>query len=152
MATLSNITLLFSSGTGGKTNVTVSGTRTFDASEVGKIYLMEIKIFGEDKTGDKLPSGDSLVDDDIYTFKWGSLFLQKKYQQFTVAVDGSQPFTETRSISDDILDEDKGMVKIGEADINTPIFAPRADEVYAKVSLSGKTVSALSATIKSFGV
>jgi hypothetical protein len=148
MASLSNIALSLSNGSVANTrNVTITGTIQFDGSEVGKSYRLEIKIFGQDKVGDQLPSTDSLGDDELYTFSWGSLFIKKPYKQFTVAVAGSQSFTETRAISDDTLDEDSGLQKIGEADIHTPIYSPRQDEVYARVSLSGAPISARSATV-----
>ena len=155
MASLSNISLSLSSGSTANTrNVTVSGTQKFDANDVGKSYRLEIKIFGEDKSGDNLPSGDSVGDDDLYTFLWGSnIFNKKPYKQFTVTVAGTQTFTETRTISIDNLDEDSGTVKGPSPDINTPgLPLPRKDEVYAKVSLSGSPVDARSATVIAGGL
>ncbi|NKE70316.1 hypothetical protein [Candidatus Manganitrophus noduliformans] len=148
MASVSNIVMSLSAGSTASTaNVTVTGTMTFEASEVGKSFRMEIGIFGEDKSGDKLPAGDPVGDDLLYPFQWGFLLPKKPYKQFTVMAAGPQTFTETRSISNEKLDEDPGKVKIAEADINTPVYFPRQDEVYAKVSLSGSPVSARSSTV-----
>lgn len=148
MASLSNIALTLSAGSETNSrNVTVSGTMNFDASDIGKSYRLDITIFGEDKTGDNLPSGDVLGDDKLYTFTWGIFLNKKSYKQFVVAAAGPLNFTETRAVSDDVLDEDSGKVQIGSADINTPIFMPRKDEVYARVNLSGAPVSARSATV-----
>ena len=148
MASVSNISLSISTQSAADArNVTVTGSMTFDAGEVGKSYRLEIKIFGEDKAGDNLPSGDSAGDDDLYTFAWGSLFNKVPYKQFTVASAGVQTFTETRAISNEKLDEDSGKVKVGEGDINTPVFMPRQDEVFARVSLYGTPASARSATV-----
>jgi hypothetical protein len=148
MASVSNIVMLLSNGSTAETrNVTVTGTMTFDASEVGKSFRLEIQLFGEDKLGDTLPAGDSVGDDLIYTFSWGMLLNKKAYRQFTVAAAGPQTFTETRPVSSEKFDEDPGKVQIGEADINTPVFMPRQDEVYAKVTLSGAPVSGRSATV-----
>lgn len=148
MASVSNISMSLANGSSTSTrNVTVTGTITFDASEVGKSYRLEIQLFGEDKVGDTLPAGDPVGDDSLYTFTWGTLLNKKPYKQFTVAAAGPQTFTETRAVSNDKLDEDPGQVKIGEADINTPLYMPRQDEVYAKVILSGTPISARSSTV-----
>lgn len=148
MASVSNIVLSLSAGSTASTaDVTVTGTMTFEVGEVGKSFRMEIGIFGEDKSGDKLPAGDPVGDDLLYTFQWGFLFPKKSYKQFTVMTAGPQAFTETRSISNEKLDEDLGNVKLADADINTPVYFPRQDEVYAKVSLSGSPVSARSSTV-----
>lgn len=49
MASASNISLSIANGSSANTsNVTVSGLLNFEASEVGKSYHLEIKIFGED--------------------------------------------------------------------------------------------------------
>lgn len=146
MASVSNIVLSIANGSAASTrDVTVTGTMNFDASEVGKSYRLEIKVFGEDKAGDKLPATDSVGDDALYTFSWG--FPNKGFKPLTVAAAGAQTFTETRAISNVKLDEDSGKVKIADADIVTPVFFPRQDEVYAKVSLSGTPTSARSATV-----
>lgn len=150
MATISNITLSTAAGTNADTSkVTVNGTMTFDSTEVGKSYRLEIKIFGEDKAGDNLPSGDAVGDDELYTFRW-NLFTPYRTVQVTEA--GAKTFTETRTISSAALDEDAGKVKVGDADINTPVFMPRADEFYARVVLSGAPVSAKSPVLKTPGV
>jgi|SRR6266540_1745046 hypothetical protein len=148
MATVSNISLSIAKGSSANTsNVTVSGTMNFDASEVGKSYRLEVKIFGEDKAGDNLPSTDLIGDDQLYTFLWGGLFLKLPFKQFVVSTAGDQSFTETRVLTSDKLDEDSGQAIIGWADIHTPILSPRKDEIYARVMLSGAPVSARSATI-----
>lgn len=148
MATVNNVTLTISNGSSSSTkNVTVSGNFVFDAGEIGKSFRQEIKIFGEDKSGDNLASTDAVGDDELYTFTWGSLFIKLPYKQFVVNAAGSMAFTETRAINAEKLDEDGGKVIVGYADINTPIYMPRADEVYARVTLSGAPVTARSATV-----
>jgi hypothetical protein len=148
MATVSNVAISLSNGSSSSNRtVTVTGTMNFDASEVGKLFRMSINVMGEDKAGDNLPAGDSASDDDVYTFTWGSLLNQKSYKQFTVNVPGSQTFTESRTVLNDKLDEDKGKVIVGQADINTPIYMPRQDEIYALVTLSTIPATAKSATI-----
>lgn len=144
MASLSNVSLSVSSG-----NVTVSGTMKFDASEVGKSFRLEIKLFGEDKAGDNLPSDDPVGDDEIHTFTWGTnVFNKKPYKQFTVANAGPKSFSETSSPSEEKLNEDGGNVMIGSS---PPVPFMRADEIYAKVTLSGSPVSLRSASVVSPG-
>jgi len=158
MATVSNIFLLISnSSTENTQNITVSGTMNFDMSEVGKNYRLEIKIFGEDKPGDRLPSDDRFGDDELYTFYFrGRLPLWRvPFKQFIVATVGPQTFTETRAISNNELDEDSGREIVGWADIHSPIYMQRADEVYAKVVLSvapSTPSSARSNTVQTIGV
>ena len=152
MATLTNVKLTLAPGAGGTTTVTVQGDMTFQAAEVGRSYRMEIRLFGEDKAGDNLPAGDALGDDELYVFRWGPLVFSRPYRQFTVAAAGLQAFTETRNVASDLLDEDRGKVIIGYADINTPIYMPRSDEVYARVTLSCTPVTVRSNTVTSFGV
>jgi hypothetical protein len=148
MASVSNVSLTLADGsTPGTRNVTVKGKLGFDAGEVGKVFRMEVKIFGEDKPGDNLPPGDSVGDDDLYTFNWGSLFHKKPFKQILVTTAGIHDFTETRAINAQTLDEDSGMVVVGKADINTPIYMPRQDEVYARVTLAGAPVTARSTTV-----
>ncbi len=150
MASLSNIAISTGAGSSADTTkVTVGGTMTFDASEVGKSYRLEIKIYGEDKAGDNLPSGDAVGDDQLYTFRW-NLFTPYRMVQVTQA--GAQPFTETRTVNASTLDEDSGKVQIGETDMNTPVLSPRADEYYAQVVLSGAPVTAKSPVLKTVGV
>lgn len=145
MASISSVSLSISSG-----NVTVSGTMQFDAGEVGKSFRLEIKLFGEDKTGDNLPTSDPVGDDEIYAFTWGSnIFNKKPYKQFTVPTAGTQPFTETRALSEEKRDEDSGNVMLG---TSPPVPMMRADEIYARVTVSGSPVSLRSATVVSPGV
>lgn len=74
-----NIVMSLSAGSTASTaNVTVTGTMTFEASEVGKSFRMEIGIFGEDKSGDKLPAGDPVGDDLLYSFQWGFLLPRNR--------------------------------------------------------------------------
>ena len=68
MATLSTPTVTLGATTADKRDVTVAGTMNFDASDVGRTYRLEIKLYGEDLSGDKLPSSDSGADDLISTF------------------------------------------------------------------------------------
>ncbi len=145
MATVSNIALSIPTPSSASTrNVTVSGTMTFDATEVGKSYRLAIELFGEDKAGDKLPSTDAIGDNLVYTFKWGTV-VQAPYKTVPVTAAGSQAFSETRAVSNVKLDEDSGTIP-KEIALGTWIQFPRQDEVYAKVSLSGAPVSARSAT------
>lgn len=154
MASVSNVSLSIADGpTASTKSLTVTGTMQFSAGEVGQVYRLEIKIFGEDAPGDKIGASDPAGDDELYTFLWGpSLFNKKPYKQITVAAAGAQTFTETRSINAEKLDEDSGTVPIQNAPPGTPGF-PRKDEVYAKASLSSAPSSARSATvIVGFGV
>ena len=126
-------------------NVTVTGTMSFDASDVGRSFHLAISLFGEDKSGDNLPSGDPVGDDEIYAYKWGLLLGAKPYKVVTVSAAGSVPFTETRAVSNAKLDEDPGTIPVN---FDPPLpGVPRADEVYARATLSGAPVSARSATV-----
>lgn len=149
MASVSNVSLALAEGSPtATTSVTVGGTLTFDAGDVGKTYRLEIVLLGEDKSGDKLPAGDPLGDDTLYTFSWGFFPFMKAYKTVTVAAAGSLPFTETRMVTDTKLDEDSGNVQIASPDNgNTPLYMPRKDEVYARATLSGAPVTARSATV-----
>lgn len=153
MPTLSTPTLTLGPTDNNKRDATVAGSITFDAGDVGKTYRLEIKLYGEDKSGDNLPSGDAVGDDLLYTYKFATSFFQLPYKTLTVAAAGTVNFSEKRSISTASLDEDPGTVVVGWADINTPILMPRQDEVYASVTISGAPVTKKSATVVSgFGV
>ncbi len=149
MPSISTPTIMLGATAADKRAVTVAGTMTFDAGDVGKTYRLEIKLFGEDLSGDKLPSTDAVGDDVIYTYTWnpGGLFFPISHKTVVVAAAGNLAFTETRNVPVAALDEDPGKVVIGMADINTPIFSPRADEVYARVTLSGAPVTKRSSTV-----
>lgn len=152
MASISGVTMSIANGTSSTArNVTVNGTLSFDASDVGHTYHLAIGLFGEDKSDDKLPSGDPVGDDEIYVYRWGVLLAQKPYKVVTVSAAGSVPFTETRSVSDAKLDEDTGTVA---PNVQPPLpGVPRKDEVYARATLSGAPVSARSSTVTAgFGV
>jgi hypothetical protein len=153
MPTLSTPTLTLGSTVSSKRDVTVAGTITFDAGDVGKSFRLEIKLFGEDKSGDKLPASDAVGDDLIYTYKWTNPFLifPKAYQTFSVSAAGDVSYSEKRAIATTVLDEDTGNVShmVGGVLLQTP----RADEVYANVTLSGSPVTSKTATVASgFGV
>jgi len=137
MATLSTPTVTLGSTTGDKRDVTVAGTMNFDASDVGRTYRLEIKLYGEDLSGDNLPSGDTTADDLISTFMWvsGGILL-RSYKAVTVLAAGAVNYSEKRAID------------TGWADINTPIYMPRSDEVYAQVTLGTAPVSKRSATVQ----
>jgi hypothetical protein len=151
MASISNVTMSIATGTSSiARSVTVNGTLTFDASDVGRTYRLAIALVGEDKSGDKLPASDPVGDDDIYDFKWGIVpLLIKPYKSITVAAPGTQTFSETRSVNNVKLDEDTGTVPVNyEPDINTPLPGfPRRDEVYARATLGMAPVSARSTTV-----
>lgn len=149
MATLTTPTITLGATTAGKRDVTVAGTMNFDASDVGRTYRLEIKLYGEDLTGDNLPAGDSGADDLISTYTWlaGGVLL-RPYKAVTVLAAGSVNFSEKRAIETSKLDEDAGTQIVGWADINTPIIMPRADEVYAQVTLSASPVSKRSTTVQ----
>lgn len=146
MPSLSTPTITLGSTVADKRSVTVSATMTFDAGDVGKTYRLEIKLYGEDLSGDKLPAGDSVGSDVIYTYSWATPFVVS-YKSVTVAAAGSVAFIETRNVAVTLLDEDTGTEVIGWADINTPILMPRKDEVYARVTLSGAPVTKRSDTV-----
>lgn len=150
MPSISNVSLLLANGSTQNTrNVTVSGTLNFDAGEVGKSYRLEIKLFGEDKSGDLTGPGDFIGDDELYSFSWGFFPYNKPYKQITVAAAGAQNFTETRTISNEKLDEDSGLTTVKSPAEGTPDLPgpPRRDEVYARVSLAGAPVIAKSPTV-----
>jgi len=149
MATLSTPTITLGAISSGKRDVTVAGTMTFDASDVGRTYRLQIELFGEDLAGDHLPSGDSGADDLISTFTWlaGGLLL-RPYKAVSVLAAGSVNYSEKRAIDTAKLDEDAGTEIVGWADINTPIIMPRSDEVYAQVTLGVAPVSKRSATMQ----
>ncbi|MDR7272195.1 hypothetical protein J2X20_004869 [Pelomonas saccharophila] len=154
MATLSTPTITLGAVNGSKRDVTVAGTMTFDASDVGRTYRLEIELFGEDLAGDHLPSGDSGADDLISTFTWlaGGLIL-RPYKAVSVLAAGTVNYSEKRAIDTAKLDEDAGTEIVGWADINTPIIMPRSDEVYAQVTLGMAPVSKRSVTTQAgFGV
>lgn len=153
MPALSTPTLTLGATANNKRDVTVAGNITFDAGDVGKTYRLEIKVFGEDKAGDNLPSGDAVGDDVLYTYMFPGPLVLLPFKNLTVAAAGTVSYSEKRAIDTGALDEDPGKVVIGMADINTPVFAPRNDEVYAKVTVSTASVTKKSATVSSgFGV
>jgi len=147
MATLTTPTLTLGAVNGTKRDVTVAGTMNFDASDVGRTYRLQIELYGEDLSGDNLPSGDSGADDLISTYTWlaGGLLL-RPYKAVTVLAAGSVSYSEKRAIDTSKLDEDPGTQIVGWADINTPIIMPRSDEVYAQVTLGAAPTSKRSAT------
>jgi len=154
MATLSIPTITLGAVNGSKRDVTVAGSMTFDANDVGRTYRLEIELFGEDLAGDHLPSGDSGADDLISTFTWlaGGLIL-RPYKAVSVLAAGTVNYSEKRAIDTAKLDEDAGTEIVGWADINTPIIMPRSDEVYAQVTLGMAPVSKRSVTTQAgFGV
>lgn len=149
MATLTTPTLTLGATSSGKRDVTVAGTMSFDAGDVGRTYRLEIMLYGEDLAGDNLPAGDSGADDLISTYMWpvGGLLI-RPYKAVTVLAAGSVNFSEKRAIDVTKLDEDPGTQIVGWADINTPIIMPRADEVYAQVTLSAAPTTKRSATVQ----
>lgn len=148
MATLSTPTLTLGSTSGEKRNVTVTGKMVFDASDVGRTYRLEIQLYGEDLAGDSLPAGDGGADDLLSSFTWLSGGIPRAYRTVAVQAAGTVNYTETRAIETSKLDEDAGKVQVGMADINTPVFMPRADEVYARVTLGTAPVSQRTATVQ----
>uniref|UniRef100_UPI004055C8CE hypothetical protein n=1 Tax=Candidatus Electronema sp. TaxID=2698783 RepID=UPI004055C8CE len=153
MAAVSNVSLSITDGSTTETKtVAVSGTLTFEESDIGKNYRLAIKLFGEDLDGDNLPNTDPAGDDELYTFMFGS-FFKSLYKSITVAAAGSQSFTELRTISKEKLDEDSGNILVKPPVIGLPpVKLPRTDEVYAKVTLSVAPYSstARSATVTGF--
>lgn len=148
MASILNPTVSFGAAGNNSRSVTVSGSLKFSAGDVGRTYKLEIQLLGEDKAGDNLPAGDAVGDDVIYTYMWPGPVLPRFYKTITVSAAGTVALSETRSVSDDALDEDAGKVKVGQADIHTPVFMPRSDEVYARVTLGVASVSARTPTVQ----
>jgi hypothetical protein len=146
MPTLSTPTLTLGNTVNNKRNVTVAGSVSFDAGDVGKTYRLEIKLFGDDFTGDKLPSGDSVFDDELYTYSFaGASLLPRPYKVLAVAAAGTVNYSEVRTIDVGLLDEDGGVISIN---IDPPPPGiPRKDEVYARVTVSGAPVSVNSPTV-----
>ena len=149
MPTLSTPTLTLGATTNNKRDVTVAGTITFAASDVGKTYRLGIKIFGEDKADDSLPSDDAVGDDLLYTYLFPGSGIFLSFKNLTVAAAGTVNYSEKRAIDTGKLDEDAGLVQVGQADIHTPVFMPRKDEVYASVTVSTASVTKKSATVSS---
>lgn len=147
MPTLSTPTLTLGNTVNNKRDVTVAGSVSFDAGDVGKTYRLEIKLFGDDFSGDKLPSGDTVADDEIYHYSFASpgLFLPRPFKVLAVAAAGTVNYSETRSLGVGLLDEDSGVVMLN-TDPPLPGL-PRKDEVYARVTVSGAPVSVNSSTI-----
>lgn len=149
MPTLSTPTLTLGAVDNNKRDATVAGSITFDAGDVGKTYRLEIKLFGEDKSGDALPSGDAIGDDQIYVYYFAGPLLARPYKVISVAAAGTVNYSEKRAVSVSSLDEDPGNQLVGWADINTPIYLPRKDEVYASVTIAGSPVTQKSGTVTS---
>lgn len=147
MPTLNTPALTLGSTTNDQRDVTVSGSITFSASDVGNTYRLEIKLYGDDPAGDVLPSDDPVGDDLVYTYQWAGPFLLKPYKSITVAAAGTINYSEKRAVAVTKLDEDKGNKIVGWADKNTPILMPRKDELYASVTLAGAPVTAKSAVV-----
>lgn len=141
MASINNPVVTLGSSSGSGRNVTVTGTLNFDASDVGRTYKLEIGVYGDDSASDNRPSDDSAADDLIYTFKWTAIPFPRPYKNITVLVAGSMAINETRLISNDTLNEDKGNVIIAEPAPQSPVPFPRSDEIYAKVTLGSASIS-----------
>jgi hypothetical protein len=150
MATIQNPQISLGAGNSDTRPVTVSGTMKFDAADVGRSFRLEIAVYGDDSATDKRPVEDGASDDVIYTFKWPGLLLPLPYRVLTVQAAGNVPLSETRQVTTDALDEDSGKVQVGIVS-NTPVLLPRADEIYAKVTLTPTStkVSATTPTISS---
>ncbi|HEX3140257.1 MAG TPA: hypothetical protein VHQ87_09390 [Rhizobacter sp.] len=149
MPTLTTPTLTLGNTANNKRDVTVAGSISFDAGDVGKTYRLEIKVYGEDKSGDVLGPGDALGSDLLYTYAFPGPLIVMPYKNFKVTAAGSVPYSEKRAIDTSKLDEDPGTEVVGWADINTPIVLPRKDEVYASVTVSAFPVTKKSATVTS---
>lgn len=147
MPTLSTPILTLGAPAGNQRPVTVAGTITFEAGDVGRTYRMEIKLFGEDKACDILPTGDAAGDDLLYVYSFNGPVLPRPYRSISVTAAGTMPYSETRSLSAAVLDEDPGREIIGMADIHSPVYMPRADEVYASVTISCAAITQRSATV-----
>jgi hypothetical protein len=120
---------------------------SFDAGDVGKTYQLEIKVYGEDKTTDQLPSGDSVGDDLLYTFQWSKplpLSPIVAYKSIAVTAAGSVNFKETRSVDVAKLDEDADSWTVIQG---TTFPLRRQDEVYARITLSASPVTVKTPTV-----
>lgn len=149
MASIQNPKVTLGNSVGTKRAVTVSSTLQFAASDVGHTYKLEIAVFGDDSATDQRPAEDGPSDDQIYTFSWPGPLLPRPYKLFTVQSAGNVALSETRMIDNEVLDEDKGNKQVGWADIHTPLFMPRNDEVYAKLTLGTVSISATTPTVQS---
>jgi hypothetical protein len=147
MPTLSTPTLTLGDTVSNKRDVTVAGTITFDAGDVGKTYRLEIKLFGDDSASDNRPAADSAADDLIYTYQWTPpfLFLPRPFKAITVTAAGNVSYSEKRAVASAALDEDSGVVSnmVG----GVLIQMPRSDEVYAAVTIAGAPVTVNTATV-----
>ena len=154
MATISNPTLVLGQVTNNLREVTVSADVMFDRADEGKTYKLEIALFGEDKSGDALPPGDSVGDNLLYTFSWaaGPIFLTKAYKLYTVTRPGPVKLQEKRMVSVAALDEDAGVVLVPGPINGHLIPLPRKDEVYAQIKLSVPALVARTPTIVAGGM
>ncbi len=151
MATISDVGISVAGGQDRDTSdVTVSGTMNFVSGEVGKTYRLEITLRGDDWPDDNRPLGDDANDDDVYTYKFAPRGAE--FTLVTVTAPGAQTFSETRTLQSATLDEDSGKHDLRKPDKWTPNPYPRADEVYARVTLFGVGMTARSANWVSIGV
>jgi hypothetical protein len=135
MATITGVTLTIGAPTPADArNVTVAGTINFDASDVGKSYRLAITMMGEDKAGDE----DAVGDDEVSTFRWPGQPVSLPFKVIPATAPGPVTFSESRAIARATLDEDKdGWTTMGVPPTPVPIL--RADELYARVTLTQTT-------------
>jgi hypothetical protein len=140
MAAVNNVGLTIEPGaTDATRKVTVKYLLGFESAEVGLPFEVRIDLFGEDKPGDdEAPSGGSKP-----VASFGFPFINYKVvtgHTHTVL------YQETRQVSEEALNEDPG-VTILHPDINTTVKVPHHDEIFARVSVAAKPVTAESATV-----
>lgn len=127
MAKIKSIQLAVGQGSqSNKAKVTVKSTVEFTQADAGA-WKVGINLFGDDTAN----SGGTPL---IYTFKFGSFFLQNDFM-IIQATPGEMPITESREINWGVLDEDPGTKIPQNAPPGSP-GVPLKDEVFAKVTLT----------------
>jgi hypothetical protein len=139
MAEVKKVTLEISKGSSNNTRkVTVAYKLAFTPAEAGQLYQVAINLFGEDLPEDDEPAGSSQL---LYTFTFGQALPGQNYQKIT-ATAGEKAFSVSREVSAGKLDEDPGVKSQVICIPVVPkicheVYLPQADEIYAKVSLTG---------------
>jgi hypothetical protein len=129
MAEIKNVTLQIEDGSSSSKKKAVVGFNLlFSSDEAGKTFSYGIKLRSEDKPGDE--EGTANNGALLYTFTFG-IVAGITYKNVT-ALAGTHPYTETREVSIQKLNEDP---LHDTSPNNPPIFTLHPDEIYAVVNL-----------------
>ena len=131
MAEVKDVTLQIQNGSSSsKKKATVGFKLLFSADEAAKPFHYEIKLRGEDKSGDE--EGTANNGALLYTFTFG-LIAGVTFKNVTAQA-GSHSFNESNEVSIQKLNEDPGFAVINVPN-TPPLKIPHSDEVYASVTL-----------------